>query len=388
MKNSDGFEDPIPGGGTALDRERNAALLRGYDYSKSAGGITGYGGQDLQRIARLDRSHAAVRTRVGERGNYKAGMTRGAEGALVLAVCRTPGREGRAWDIVVYESRDEGLTWKEIAIPGYAAKEPSLTTMADGGLLMIAQHAEFRPGKENLGALVARSMDGGHTWESCSLPGCGYPRNVVVEEDGTLLFLAEAEIPDELILCRSHDHGMNWEQSRGKLAWDPDKRAGFGEISVLRLDEGRLLAALRHFLPPGLGGDMSRGVRGHAFADTVLTESLDEGATWSTPRPLTNIGEVHTHLLQLADGRLLATYVNYHLPYGTCAIFSDDGGASWDIDHPFQLSCSAFGPTNNGWPVTVQLDDGSLLSAYAANAYPDDPPSSVCEVVRWSLPAA
>ena len=85
MKNSDSFEDPVPGGRTALDRQRNAALLRGYDYSKCAGGITGYGGQDLQRVVCLDRSHAAVRTRVGGRGNYKAGMTLCDNGTLVLA---------------------------------------------------------------------------------------------------------------------------------------------------------------------------------------------------------------------------------------------------------------------------------------------------------------
>ena len=382
------FEDPIPVGRTELDRERNAALLGGYDYARSVAGITGYGGQDLQRVVHLDRSQAAVRTRVGERGNYKAGMTLCPNGKLVLAVCRTPDREGRTFDIVVYESADQGLTWQEIATPGYPAKEPSLTVTADGAILLTAQHAEFRPGVENLGAWVARSVDGGHTWERSNLPRCAYPRNVVLEPDGTLLFLADAETPDQLILCRSRDHGVSWEQSRGEIPWAPETRSGFGEISVLRLDDGRLLAALRHSLPPHLGGDMERGARGHGFADTVLVESSDNGATWSTPRRLTGIGEVHVDLLRLADGRLLATYVNYHLPFGVCAIVSDDSGATWDVDHPVQLSCSAFGPSNNGWPVTLQFPGGSLLTSYAANAYPDDgPPTMVCEVVRWSLPS-
>ena len=382
----DTLEDPVPAGRTALDRERNAALLSGYDYSKSVAGITGYGGQDLQRVVRLDRSHAAVRTRVGGRGNYKAGMALCESGTLVLVVCRRE-EEDDVFDLFAYESTDQGLTWQETGDTGFQAKEPSLTVAADGAILMTAQHADFRPGADNVGAIVARSTDGGRTWVRCSLPRCGYPRNVLVESDGSLLFLARAETPDQIILCRSRDHGMNWEQSRGEITWDPGNRSGFSEISVVRLDDGRLLAGLRHRLPPGLGGDMPPCIRGHGFADTVLTESDNDGATWSTPRPLTNIGEVHVHLLRLADGRLLATYVNYHLPFGACAIVSNDGGADWDIDHPFQLSCAAFGPINNGWPVTLQLADGSLLTSYAANAYPNDPPPSVCEVVRWTPPA-
>ena len=381
------LQDPIPGGRTALDRERNADLLKGYDYDRSASGITGYAGQDLQRIVRLDRSQAAVRTRVGARGNYKAGMTLCPDGRLVLAVCRNPDGSGAMFDLIVYESADQGLTWQEIARPGYPVKEPSLIITADGAILLTAQHAEFRPGFENEGVWVARSEDGGRSWDRSELARSGYPKSVVVEPDGTLLFLTEAETRDELVLRRSRDHGRTWEQSRGQVSWDSENRSSFGEIALLRLDDGRLLAALRHSLPPHLGGDMNGGARGHGFADTVLTESSDNGATWSVPRPLTGIGEVHVDLLQLADGRLLATYVNYHLPFGACAIVSEDEGATWDADHPFQLSCSAFGPSNNGWPVTLQFPGGSLLTSYAANAYPDEgPPTMVCEVVRWSLP--
>ena len=386
MNSPNRFEDPAPGGRTELDRQRNAALLSGYDYSKSMAGITGYSGQDLQRVARLDRSHTAVRTRVGERGNYKAGMTLCADGTLVLVVCRRV-EERDNFVLVAYESTDHGLTWQEIADTGIEGKEPSLTVVGDGAILMTAQDSDFRPGSDNIGAIIARSTDGGCTWERSSLPRCAYPRNVLVDSDGTLLFLADGHTPDQILLCRSHDHGMTWEQSPGDIDWDADVRADFSEISVLRLDDGRLLAALRHYLPGGRVGDLAPNIRGHAFADTVLTESNDDGATWSKPRPLTNTAEVHTDLLQLTDGRLLATYVNYHLPYGACAVVSDDGGATWDVDHPFQLSCSAFGPANNGWPVTVQLDDGSLLTSYAANAYPNDgPPETVCEVVRWTLP--
>ena len=100
------------------------------------------------------------------------------------------------------------------------------------------------------------------------------------------------------------------------------------------------------------------------------------------------MAEVHVNLLLLGDGRVLATYVNYHQPFGVCAVVSEDQGKSWDIDHHLQLSFSAVTSTgNNGWPVTLEIENGDFLTCYANNAYPnDEPPTVVCEVVRWKFP--
>jgi hypothetical protein len=73
-----------PVGASPIDQERNARLLNGYDYSKYTVAITGYNGQDLQRVGFVDWQHA-VRTRVTARGTYKAGMAQLPNGRLVLA---------------------------------------------------------------------------------------------------------------------------------------------------------------------------------------------------------------------------------------------------------------------------------------------------------------
>jgi len=62
-----------------------------------------------------------------------------------------------------------------------------------------------------------------------------------------------------------------------------------------------------------------------------------------------------------------------------------DGGETWDRDQPVQLALSA--KNEVGWPVTLQLADGSLLTAHALTAYLEQPPDLfVTEVVRWRLP--
>ena len=370
-------QETRPVGKTKEAQERNAELLSGYDYSKYNTALTGYTGQDLQRVGFV-RWEYAIRTRVGPRGNYKAGMTRLADGKIVLAVCRDnhdPEPTKKHFDIFVYESNNQGLDWEEIGETALLGKEPSLTTLPDGSVVLTAQKGYFGPGAKQDEIPISRSEDGGRTWETTMLPGSDYPRNLIVEPDGSLLivrgFSKRADNPN-LQLCRSRDGGRTWEVSEGLVAWDYTQ---FSEVSAIRLQDGRLLAALRRQVP---------GTSGEGFQDTVITESLDNGEHWAKPWQLTNNAEVHVYLTELNDGRILATYSNYHLPWGTFAVVSTDGGRSWDLDNPIQVALSA--DLYVGWPVTVQLPDDSLLTCYASTSYLKQPPeTTTCEVVRWRL---
>ena len=173
---------------------------------------------------------------------------------------------------------------------------------------------------------------------------------------------------------RSFEAKSSSEISEGVVDWDQTE---FGEISVIRLKDGRLLAALRRQVP---------GTAGEGFEDTVLTESTDDGKHWAKPWKMGNTAEVQVYLTELSDGRILATYSNYHLPWGVYAIITDDGGKTWDLKHPIQLALSA--EYYVGWAVTLQLPDGSLITSYAATTYLKQPPeTSTCEIVRWNLPA-
>ena len=186
-----------------------------------------------------------------------------------------------------------------------------------------------------------------------------------------------------LQLGRSQDGGKTWTFSEGKVDWD---RTDFAEVSAIRLKDGRLLAALRRQIPDTWG---------EGFQETVITESADDGKTWVKPRQMSNTAEVHAYLTELDDGRILATYTNYHLPWGIYAVISDDAGRSWNLDDPIQLALSA--DLNVGWPVTLQLPDSSLVTAYGSTTHMQ--PSYVagpydqwatekmsCEVLCWQLP--
>ena len=376
-------QETLPVGKTEADQHRNAALLEGYDYSKYPSAITGYTGQDRQQIV-FERRAPAIRTRVGSRGNYKAGVAQLPDGRLILATCRNnndPDPAKKRFLIHVFESADLGLSWQEINETPLFGKEPSLTALPDGTLVMTAQKGYFGLGSKYKEVInLARSTDGGKTWEQYDLAGADYPRNMIVEPNGTLLFVRAVNSDwsgkgggsPNLQLCRSSD-GKTWEFAEGIIDWD--ERA-FGEVSAIRLRDGRLLAAIRRQIPETVG---------EGFEDTVITESSDDGNHWSTPWVMVNTAEVHVYLTELDDGRILATYSNYHLPYGAYAIISTDGGKTWDLEHPIRLAASA--DLYVGWPVTLQLKDQSLLTAYALTPYLKQPPETTAtEVVRWRLP--
>ena len=372
-----------PVGKTSEDQQRNAALLSGYEYDKYASALTGYTGQDLQRIGFVKWEHA-VRTRVGHLGNYKSGFARLPNGKLILATCRDNNKidpTERRFLISIYESSDVGLTWQEINKTPLFGKEPSLTALPNGTLIMIAQAGYFGPGAKYDEHPLSRSEDGGRTWETSIHKGDDYPRNILIEPDNSLLMVTAVK-PDwhgeghgspNLLLSRSTDNGKTWKHSKGKVDWD---WTGFGEVASIRLKDGRLLAALRRQIPR---------TTGEGFEDSFLTESMDNGKTWAKPWRLTTTAQVHAYLTELHDGRLLCTYSNYHVPYGVSAIISANGGKTWDMDKTIRLSVS--NGYYVGWAVTLELPDHSLITSYAATTYREQGQEKfTSEVVRWKMP--
>lgn len=99
--------------------------------------------------------------------------------------------------------------------------------------------------------------------------------------------------------------------------------------------------------------------------------------------------ERDAHLIVLNDGRLLCTFARHTFPNGIFAIISSERGDTWDTDNPIYLAGSH--PEFFGMPISLELDDGSILTAHSIRAYrqssPDNPDGdSVAHVVRWRLP--
>ena len=87
---------------------------------------------------------------------------------------------------------------------------------------------------------------------------------------------------------------------------------------------------------------------------------MDGGQTWSKPHTI-GVWGLPSHLLQLKDGRLLMSYGYRRSPWGNQARVSEDKGRTWSSP----ITISDDGPSNDlGYPSTVELSDGSLLTVW------------------------
>ncbi len=102
--------------------------------------------------------------------------------------------------------------------------------------------------------------------------------------------------------------------------------------------------------------------------ETLQSESIDGGRTWSVPHPI-GVWGLPSHLLRLRDGRLLMTYGHRRAPLGNQARVSFDHGVSWS--DPLEISGDA-SSGDLGYPSTIECDDGTLVTVWYERM-PDSP---------------
>ena len=306
----------------------------------------------------------------------------------VVAVLRMgAGHVGLAGRLDVVRSADDGATWSEpvtIADSEADDRNPALGATRDG-ILVCAYHVqrnyndagEYGACGRPVDVMLTRSHDGGLTWEPPyhmdfePLRGRSPYGKMVALADGTLLLpLYGDEIgasgearPNCSYILRSRDGGLTWG--------DPTLIAqAFNETGLALLPDGVLLGALR--------------THTHEVPDHVwLSRSPDEGRTWSDPQQVTSPAEHPADLLALSDGSVLMTYGRRHEPYGVRAVVLQDGGPSDEL-----VVCDDALSGDCGYPSSVRLSDGRIITAYYAAGTSDwqvyNPTGCVARAVVWS----
>jgi len=300
---------------------------------------------------------------------------------------------GGRLDIVF--SSDEGRTWTPPAVvvdTPLDDRNPAFG-QADDGTLVVGYYRTAQyddEGKYNprldkpITTWVTRSGDGGRTWEEprqidVSDISWGSPYGKMLRlSDGSLLMavyggpVRRPEEPSTLTtgpnhsyLYRSTDQGRTWARYAGPIG---GTQRQFSETALVRLSSGKLLAAMR-----GRGGDL------------WLSESLDEGRTWSEARSLAPAGVHPADLLLLPDGRVLLV-AGYRLePMGVRGVVGDAQGR-FDWAQHFVLVNDARS-RDCGYPSSVLLHDGRILTVYYATRVAEQPQWRVhCGAVTYRVP--
>ena len=187
-----------------------------------------------------------------------------------------------------------------------------------------------------------RSPDGGLTWEEemiVDASGIHGGGALVDEVTGDLLVFVEDRHPptDDQRLYRSRDAGKTWEREKTFII-HPLHRRKDGVIPSLHMDENGI--TLRHGPRPGrlirttgnfMGGNVSGGPA-DAFVNAIFSD--DGGKTWDTSAPFPAFGTNEGAVEELSDGRLLLIArrhlatdgLDHHWKH---LAWSQDGGQTW-----------------------------------------------------------
>ena len=222
--------------------------------------------------------------------------------------------------------------------------------------------------RENCGFYGIWSSDGGETWtapEKLESLRSQTPHGPICLKNGLLLqfgrrfddnlkamFTPHYWEHTTITVERSTDGGHTWETLCDGIAdalGENDRRKHwFHEPHVAELPNGELFALIR--------ADNAKDVL------MRQTRSVDGGRTWEPITPTTLSG-LPPHLLVLKDSRLLAAYgrrTNDRGGLGEYASVSSDGGRTWD----FEVKLSGTSNNDLGYPASVELDDGTILTVY------------------------
>ncbi len=246
-----------------------------------------------------------------------------------------------------------------------------------GEAIKIMSEEEFR---KVCGSFVMLSDDYGMTWgEPIRVPVTA-PHGPCVCKDGTIVYIGNRmDLPhaDEngewvhppIAACISRDGGKTWTIAGEIPDGDIITSINTYEPHVVELPGGRLLGAIRvhcNDLDP--------------FFTVFTTYSDDRGKTWSKPMCM-GVDGSPPHLMVHSSGAVICSYsrrTNGIRSERACVSY--DGGETWTedytVDDRLDYVCDM------GYPASVELSDGRILTVYYQRWPGENPPNVLCSTWR------
>ena len=207
----------------------------------------------------------------------------------------------------------------------------------------------------------------------------GDPLEIYTERDGEVIFKKYSPMGEMMEFAEQICESLNKATDRVALMCDRDTVIAVSGAPKRDLADKRISPELESIMEMRKIFRMERGGE-HRFFSTWQSVSSDGGRTFSRPEPLVGPqGGAPAHLLLHSGGTLISVYGYRQAPYGIRAMLSRDGGETWETDWILDDECDN---GDLGYPATVELKDGSLLTVYYQNV------NGVSRIMQrvWKLP--
>lgn len=270
--------------------------------------------------------------------------------------------------------------WFTYTMPSRASRWPNLVEPLS--LAMIDKWKELGP--EEYGSFTRISRDYGKTWSKPRRAPVTCPHGAIRRADGSLMYVGlEVQsgfgIPGGSVTCAvSTDDGETW--SLQGILPKPKTHNGKKVLDICEphcvdLGDDVILAAVRCVVD----GDAENELAQTYHMTTYLSRSEDGGKTWSEAQFMERLG-APPHLMVHSSGALIFSFGRRVPPYGQHVRVSYDKGLTWSEDVKIGADTNV---TDQGYPSTVELSNGELLTAYYQRCPGDEHTSILCS--QWSL---
>ncbi len=268
------------------------------------------------------------------------------------------------------------VTWREFlhgrpeTIAGYAAEELAEWRRRDAGLSEEVV-------REELGVWCVRSEDGGCSWGGKIDTVVGSPHGPCELGDGRLLYVGKRRVargsvgikggPFEGVIgaAESCDDGVTWRWLSEITPMAGHLAEHYHELHAVQCVDGRIVAHIRNHNEP------------HRL-ETLQTESLDGGRSWSAVRAI-GVWGYPSFLMRAGDGRLVCSVSHRREPRGVHVSFSDDHGETWST----QQALNGDSVGDFGYPSTVEMEPGVFLTMWYDGVLGGGKTGLRC--ARWSV---
>ncbi len=251
-----------------------------------------------------------------------------------------------------------------------AAQQGSPTFSAQKLARWKAAHGRVAMGqhKDHLGCWLLRSEDDGRNWSPAYRVPVNSPHGPVNLSDGRL-FYAGVDLwgPGRKVgWSTSADDGKTWTPLEEFPIRAGDDARQYHELHAIEAADGRLIVQIRNHNKTN-------------HRETLQTHSVDGGKTWAEPYAI-GVWGLPSHLLRLADDRLMMSYGHRRAPLGNQARLSSDNGQTWSEPIIFHGDATS---GDLGYPSTVETSPGKFVTVWYEKL--ETSPLAQLRMARWRL---